>query len=164
VIGLSMGGALSLLFSTRAKVDGVVAMSTPYAIPTWYYPYMKPLIPLLETFMPVLKKSRASKWFNPAGLEDRFSYPVNPIRGAYELDRLLTELHRDHSKLTAPLLMIHSEDDDYIPIAHFMHYRQAFPQGKFIQISGANHLITQDGEKEKVFDYAGTFIEEHRNR
>src|SRR5690242_1181338 len=33
LIGLSMGGSLSLLMSTRLNVKGVVAMSTPYKLP-----------------------------------------------------------------------------------------------------------------------------------
>ncbi len=33
VVGLSMGGILSLLFASQHPVSGVVAMSTPYALP-----------------------------------------------------------------------------------------------------------------------------------
>src|SRR5512147_586120 len=33
LIGLSMGGVLSLLMSTRLAVKGVIAMSTPYELP-----------------------------------------------------------------------------------------------------------------------------------
>ncbi len=36
LVGLSMGGILSLLMSTRLKVRGVIAMSTPSRLPTDY--------------------------------------------------------------------------------------------------------------------------------
>jgi carboxylesterase len=36
LVGLSMGGVLSLLMSTRLDVKGVVAMSTPYRLPVNY--------------------------------------------------------------------------------------------------------------------------------
>jgi carboxylesterase len=164
LMGLSMGGVISLLFSTRQTVNGVVTMSTPYHIPQGYFPYIRPIIPLLSTIMPTLKKGRKNHWFNPQALEDRFSYSVNPLRAAYELDRMLNLLHSDHSKLTAPLLMIHSKDDDYIPISHLIYYRNALPQAKFIQIEGANHLIAQDGDREKVFGFAADFVEEQRTK
>src|SRR5687768_12862436 len=36
LVGLSMGGILSLLMSTRLEVKGVIAMSTPSRLPTDY--------------------------------------------------------------------------------------------------------------------------------
>jgi alpha-beta hydrolase superfamily lysophospholipase len=45
-----------------------------------------------------------------------------------------------------------------------MHYRNALPQAKFIQIEGANHLIAQDGDREKVFGFAADFVEEQRTK
>jgi esterase/lipase len=55
LIGLSMGGILSLLMSTKLEVKGVVAMSTPYKLPD--DPRLR-YIELIAQFLPFMPKNK----------------------------------------------------------------------------------------------------------
>ena len=58
IVGLSLGGILSLLFASHYSVSGVVAMSTPYALPE------DPRIPfmsILAPFIPKVKKGPSDR-------------------------------------------------------------------------------------------------------
>src|SRR4030095_16278325 len=52
LVGLSMGGILSLLMSTRLSVKGVVAMSTPARLPTDYPIWFLELISYVMRYRP----------------------------------------------------------------------------------------------------------------
>ena len=61
VLGLSLGGALSLHLAAHRPVAGVVAMAAPLEVG-------EPLLPLASTIgrvMPTLPKSSKSDWFDP---------------------------------------------------------------------------------------------------
>src|SRR3990172_5600646 len=52
LVGLSMGGALSLLMSTRLDVKGVIAMSTPTRLPRDHSIVAMKLLSLVVPFQP----------------------------------------------------------------------------------------------------------------
>src|SRR5512134_2125759 len=52
LVGLSMGGILSLLMSSQLKVKGVIAMSTPSRLPTDYPIWLLKLISLVIRYRP----------------------------------------------------------------------------------------------------------------
>src|SRR6476469_5233944 len=64
LIGLSMGGSLSLLMSTRLNVKGVVAMSTPYKLPDDPRLRYLDLIARAIPFMPKSKEEPGVSWFD----------------------------------------------------------------------------------------------------
>jgi len=112
--GLSMGGVLSLLMSTRLKVKGVVAMSTPYKLAD--DPRLK-YVELIGKFMPYLPKSNeppGSGWFDQDAWKDHISYLQNPVRSIGELDKLLGVMRGALPQVNVPVLLIHSRDDHYV--------------------------------------------------
>ena len=83
LIGLSMGGNLSLLMSTRLDVRGVVAMATPNSLPVDYPLW---LMRLISTFMKFRSKGSdepGSGWFDtfrnrPPATNGRLTSTVTP--------------------------------------------------------------------------------------
>lgn len=72
LIGLSMGGVLSLLSSTRLPAAGVVAMSTPYRLQRdWRLNFIRQI----AWFMPYLRKSSHPDggWFDHEALKEHVS-------------------------------------------------------------------------------------------
>ena len=55
LLGLSMGGILSLISATRLEIRGVVAMSTPYKLPD--DPRLK-YLKILSKVMPYMEKNK----------------------------------------------------------------------------------------------------------
>src|SRR4030065_1000366 len=107
VIGLSMGGILSLQFSAHNPVCGVVTLSTPYAMPN--DPRL-PFLRLLSIFMRWVKQGD-SDWHNPEAAKDHICYPYFPTRAVLQLRDLLKEMRTDLPHVSVPVLIIHSKQD-----------------------------------------------------
>lgn len=159
-MGLSMGGVLSLLMSTRLKVKGVVAMSTPYKLPD--DPRLRHIewISKLVTYMP--KGSGDSGWFDKEAWQEHVSYPQNPVRSIGELNILLGEMRAALPKVDVPVLLIHSRDDKYVA-PESMEYIYAdlinASDKTRLYITGSGHVVTRDAARRQVFESALEFIQ-----
>jgi carboxylesterase len=159
VVGLSLGGALSLLFGSRYPVDGIVACSAPYQVPNAYVPILRPILPALNLVWKYAPKAEAD-WANKEMAKDHIEYPAYPIRGAVELYDLLKELRQSLASITAPTLLIHSTQDQSVRPSHaerlFHHLGAEDKQMVWLEESG--HVVTRDVERAKVFHEATDFI------
>jgi len=160
LLGLSMGGILSLTSASLLPVRGVVAMSTPYDLP----PISLPLgaVRFLSRFKPYLAKGKTpgSGWFDPAALKQHISYPLNPLRSGVELKCLMEEMHEALPKITVPVLLIHSRDDDYVikDSMQSIYDSLTTPDKQMLWVTGGGHVITEEPTKEVVFKAAADFI------
>jgi carboxylesterase len=161
--GLSMGGVLSLITSTRLPVAGIVAMATPYGLPPdWRLEYTE----LLSKFIPYMPKSKeapGSSWYDKAAWQAHVSYPQNPLRAIGELKKLLELLRASLETVSAPTLLIYSQDDKYLPLGSlnsmeyiYGHIRSS--RKEKLVITGSGHIITRDAQRERVFAAAAQFI------
>jgi carboxylesterase len=114
LIGLSMGGALSLLMSTRLNVKGAVVMSTPYQLPEEHPAWQIKLYSYFRAYRPKSKEVPGSSWFDKDAYRGHISYPLNPVRSAAELKTLLDRMRAALPNVRVPVLMIHSKDDHYV--------------------------------------------------
>ncbi|MDO9128484.1 MAG: alpha/beta fold hydrolase, partial [Anaerolineales bacterium] len=160
LVGLSMGGILSLVTATRLEVRGVVVMSTPYKLPddprlrwvrqiSWFIP-----------FMPKGREDPGADWFDQEAFKQHVAYPKNPLRAIGELNQLMAVMHESLPKVRAPVLLIHSWDDDYVvkdSMAQiYAHLGSSDKQMMWIE--GSGHVITEEPQRELVFKAAADFI------
>lgn len=163
MIGMSTGASLSLYLSAFLPTAGTAALS-----PLIWMPHQnkinlfRPIYKLLGKFNPFLKKGETF-WFNPKAKVERVIYDVNPIFGFYELDKFLRIFRKKLPEITKPTLILHSTDDTYVPHSNAQQiYDQIGSQDKqLILIDECNHVITQDGETEKVFEAVYKFVQDH---
>ena len=159
LVGLSMGGILSLLMSTRLKVRGVVAMSTPYKLPD--DPRLRHIewISKIVAYMP--KNGGDASWFDKEAWKGHISYPENPVRSIGELNKLLGEMRAALPKINVPVSLVHSRDDKYVaPENMEMIYNDlvnASDKTK-LYITGSGHVVTRDAARRQVFESALEFI------
>jgi carboxylesterase len=107
LVGLSMGGILSLQFAAHHPVTGVATMSTPYELPDDpRLAFIKPL----SKVVPFVKQE-PDQFHNPEASKDHVSYPVMPTKSVVELRDLLCEMRDSLPLITAPVLVIHSRND-----------------------------------------------------
>jgi carboxylesterase len=158
--GLSMGGVLSLTFApSAAMVQGVIAMSTPYALPD--DPRLRMLKPL-SWLIPYISKGSADPhqgWFGDAW-KQHVAYPRYPVRPIRELNRLLGVMRERLPQVKAPVLLIASQDDDPfiregIPK---IHARLGSPEKEMMWLEGSGHVITEEPQRMAVFSAAADFI------
>jgi carboxylesterase len=166
LIGLSMGGVLSLLMATRLELKGVVAMSTPAHLPREYPIWF---IEMISRLVPYRRKSKGppgSTWFDKAAYKEHIAYPMNPVRSTAELKKLILQMRAALRNVTVPVLLIHSKDERYIL---WQNAEEIFadlvntPDKTKLYITGSGHVITRDGSRQQVFRAALEFIQRIQN-
>jgi carboxylesterase len=160
LLGLSMGGILSLITASRFPVWGVVAMSTPYKLPD--DPRLK-YIRMLSKIMPYIPKGKnepGSDWFDKAAFAQHVAYPQNPVRSIGELNELMAVMRGCLSQVKAPVLLIYSQDDDYIVKGSMdCIYDGLGSQDKQkVWVKGGGHVVTEEPTRTVVFKAACDFI------
>lgn len=162
--GLSMGGVLSLLMSSRLDVAGVIAMSTPYLLPNDPKNYPVSVIKLYSRFVKFLPKTKdppGSSWFDKEAYKEQVSYPQNPIRSIAELKLLLAEMRAALPLMKKPVLLIHSKDDTYVLPENmekiYAGLVNATDKTK-AHVTGSSHVVTRDAARREVFQLALEFI------
>lgn len=164
LVGLSMGGVLSLLMSTRLDVEGVVAMSTPYSLPGDPRDYPVWYIRLYGGFVKYAAKSNevpGAAWFDKEAYADHISYPQNPIRSIAELKVLLREMQAALPEVRKPVLLIHSKDDPYVLPENMEKLYAGLVNAEDktkLYVTGSGHVVTRDAARHQVFEAAAEFI------
>jgi len=162
LIGLSMGGTLSLLMSTRLDVQGVVAMSSPYKLPDDPRLRHIELISKAVPFMPKSDEVPGASWFDKEAWKEHVSYPQNPVRSIGELNKLLGEMRASLPNVNVPVLLIHSKDDTYVLPENMEHIYAGLinASGKTkLYITGSGHVVTRDAARLQVFESVAEFIQ-----
>ena len=161
MIGLSMGGVLSLLMSTRLSVRGVVTISTPVLLPPdWRLRYVR-ILSKLWPYMPKSRLPAGSGWFDQDARQEHVSYPQNPVRSIAELNDLLQELRRVLPDVHVPVLMIHSRDDTYVLPDNMEQLYSSLTHTTDktrLTVEHSGHVVTRDAARQQVFDAITQFI------
>jgi len=159
VAGLSMGGILALMSASRYTIDGVIAMSAPYIISNdWRVKFAKQI----SLFMPFVKKEQ-SDTIDQKTTKDHVDYHAYPTRSIAELNELVCKLHSDLDQIHIPVLLINSKNDKTVPPSHAENYRNKIPSNHFelVTLENSGHVITEDIEREIVFNASLNFIRKY---
>lgn len=156
LMGLSMGGNLSLLFSTIKSVSGVVAMSTPYALPN------DPRLPFakyLGWIIPSVSKGPPD-WRNPEAASDHIDYPYYPTRAIAELRDLVLETRKALPKVHVPVLLVHSKEDESVPPENMQQIYSYLGSAdkQLLWVENCGHVIIREPERLQIFEAIDDFI------
>jgi carboxylesterase len=169
LVGLSMGGTLSLLMSTRLapRVKGVVAMSTPARLPsdypTWLLEFLSPFV----KFSPKTNGPPGSGWFDKAAYKEQIAYGKNPVRSAAELKKLILAMCAALPKVDVPVLLMHSRDDKYVLPDNLEYIYERLvnaPDKTKVYLTGSGHVLPRDASREQVFKAAVAFLQRVSNQ
>lgn len=164
LIGLSMGGVLSLLMSTRLApgVRGVVGMSTPYRLPEDPRLRFIDWISKIVAYAPKSNEEPGSSWFDKEAWKDHISYPQNPVRSIGQLNQLLAVMRAALPDVRVPVLLMHSNDDRYVLPENiellYADLVNASDKTK-LYITGSGHVIPRDAARQQAFQFALEFIQ-----
>jgi len=164
LLGLSMGGVLSLLMSTRLapRVKGVIAMSTPSKLPSDYPIWFLKLISIVMRYRPKTREAPGSGWFDKAAYADHISYSQNPVRSSAELKKLILEMQAALPKVDVPVLLMHSKDDRYVLPDNMERIYAGLVNARDktkLYITGSGHVLPRDAARQEVFRSALEFIQ-----
>lgn len=158
-IGLSGGAVLTLQLAASHRVEGVVAMSTPFRLPNDpRLPFARPLSYLWPRF------AKPNRKLAPIKGEQPISYPSFPTWAIAEFSDLLSDMRRSLPRVTVPALLLQSRQDASIGVAadamESIHESLGTRNKRMIWLEGERHVITRDEPRERVFEEVTTFVEE----
>jgi carboxylesterase len=180
VMGLSMGGALTLLLASNEAVDGLIAFSTPYDLQSQVKRPMRALFPLLPSIMwalPTIAKSGTPERVNSfeqyvreeahhrgEEFSGRGNYGTWVTAAVWELHKLLREMRSSLDRITAPALLIYSKSDHTVTLPNSQHIYDTLgtERKSLVLLEDSNHNVTIHTEHRLVFDTVSSFIEENR--
>jgi len=162
LIGLSMGGILSLLMSTRLNVYGVIAMSTPYQLTNdWRINYLG-IISRFQHYLPKVKGPPGSGWVDQEARKEHVSYPQNPVRSILELSKLTAGMRAALPHVQVPVLLIHSRQDKYVLPENMELIYSALVKvhdKSKLYVTNSGHVVTRDASRNQVFQAVADFIQ-----
>ncbi len=163
VIGLSMGGVLSLISAQKFSPQGIVLMSTPVYLPNKFVENYPGLVKLVSKFYPYIKKGEGN-WVNKEAAQRHISYTANPLRSTLELKKLIKRMRRTIPAIKCPTMVMHSRDDNYVSPDHAEILFEALKteEKEIFWIKDSDHVITRDGDPLIVFDQIDKFIKLHQ--
>jgi len=110
LVGVSMGGLVSLRLAATERVDGLVVIGVPIELA----PPVPQLLPLLRLFMKARPKG-VSDLQDPEARAAHPRFPAMPLDSVRELIRLGREVDRDLAKISTPILVAHGRQDPTPP-------------------------------------------------
>lgn len=163
LIGLSMGGALSLLFAAERpaeqRIAGVIAMATPLSLPD---DPRVPFLRLLQWFKPTVSKGPPD-FHNPEAERERVAYPSYPTRSLAELRDLLSEVRAALPRVSAPVLLVNSRQDTTVGLEHMEKIYELLgsEEKRTLLVDDCGHIIPREPARQVVFEAAAKFIRDH---
>lgn len=169
VCGLSMGALLALRLAADQPVAGVAALAAPFVLRR---PLTLPVVAALKWIRPYtdqtdrtdfperLRQEQARRGEPVLG---RVRYSRWPTRAVEELLRLTAEVEASLPQVTAPVLAIYSQGDQTVAPASLDSLRRGLRRAPLetLLLQHSDHILTQDAERQTVFDRLAAFIGAH---
>lgn len=179
VSGLCLGAVLALAVAEKysSELNGIISLSTTLYLDGWRLPWYKCFMPFaLST---VLRFYYSYPECEPHGVKnlktrtaikkilEKGDVGMNdfPMTGFYELLKLSAYVRKELTKVKAPILLIHSKDDDLTSTksAEIVYKNISSDDKEYILLYDSYHMVLYDNEKEFVFNKSLDFIESHLN-
>jgi carboxylesterase len=159
LIGLSLGGVLSLLAGSRFPVDGIVAMATPFTPPHPLIEPLRPFFPVLRLFLRDFSKGDGG-WQDPGAAVGHLEYPAYPLEAVGQLRDVLAVMRRSLPDLRVPLLLLSGDRDTTAPesnASRILERAGSRTKGRVV-VQGSGHVITLDGGRDEAFRLTRDFV------
>jgi carboxylesterase len=157
VIGLSLGGALSLLLAAHKPVDGVVALSTPFKLPQ--DPRL-PFISLLRWIQPRVAKGEPD-WHNPQAAQDHVEYPYYPTKAIIEVRETLKHMRSVLTEIRVPVLLVHSREDRSVDPSNVrrIYDHLGSKEKNLLWVEDSGHVVVREPQRERIFEAVNQFTD-----
>lgn len=155
VMGLSMGGALTLRLAARhgADVAGIVLVNPGnkvHGVAARALPVVRHLVPST--------KGIASDIAKPGAAE--IGYDRVPLHAAHSLRRFFQVVDAELPQVTQPMVLLHSPQDHVVPPADSARVlsRVSSTDVKEILLEQSYHVATLDHDAERIFEESWAFV------
>lgn len=165
VIGLSMGGLLTMKIAAEFNIHSAIIMSAPIFL---YDPRVKLLTKrvysIVKYFYRYARKFKRD--YSDVGEKYKQCYKVMPLRGVVELLKLIKICKKNViPKITVPCLIIQSKNEHTVKAesAKYIYDNVKSKIKKLVWLENSGHIVTIGKEREKVFDAVINFLKGENN-
>ncbi len=155
VVGLSMGGLLSLKLAAETPVARVAALSTPIFLTA----KRLPLLPIYRKFRRYIRKKRRDYDVDP---QYYVGYASTPLSCLSSLLDLIRSVQADLPLVRCPTLLIQSRHEHTVKpeSATFILDHLGASDKQLVWLKKSGHVITIDNERQIVFDKVVEFLDQ----
>ena len=155
LVGVSMGGLLSLRLAQTLDVDGIVVLGTPLVLP----PPIPQLLPLMRKFKRFRNKG-ASGIEDPAARARHPGLDRMPLDSIAELIALEAKVIADLGSISAPILVAHGEKDRTARPrdAHRIHREVGSKEKELFMLARSGHVASVDYDGPALARAAADFL------
>jgi carboxylesterase len=163
VIGLSMGGALAAQLAAGNATLPALGLVAPYLSMPRHVEWAARLAPAWRFLAPAVSAGDDSSIRDPLERERGLAYGVFTAAGLIALRETVRRGVRSLSRISAPTLMIQSQEDNRIDAAAAERsFGLVGARDKSLEwVSGAGHVITVDFGRDVVNSRLAAFMEAH---
>jgi carboxylesterase len=160
VVGISLGGLLSLDLAANHKVDGVIAINTPIEIKTGLFE----ILPLIYLISPYSIRGLFTLEELPLATELKL-YDSLPLKSAAQLKSYLEFVKPQLKKVTNPILIVQSSQDDLAdPVSASYIFNNTNSKNKdLLYLEHSTHINLVKEDKELLKQRGYNFIKEIKN-
>ena len=154
LLGLSLGGVLSLALAARRPVAGAVLMATPLELDWW----VRWLVPWLAPLVRLVPKTPAIR--DPEARARHPGYRRMPLRAVREMMHLQAEVLAQLARVTSPLHLIYSRRDPTVRVSDAERILRGVSSAErqVHYLSRSGHVVTVDLEGPEVACQALEFL------
>ena len=154
-IGISLGGALSLMLASMHPVKAFIGLSTPYRLdlpPTR-------LLRAASLFRPYKPKDPGG-WNRKEAAAARIHYDAYPLRSIAEITLLLDHLRPKLPEIHCPVLLMHSRRDDFVTPDNMENLHNDIGSRNKVRkyFDRSNHILTCDIDREGVLAETAAYL------
>jgi carboxylesterase len=165
VVGLSMGGALSVILATELPSLPAMVLVAPYVSMPTRVRHAARVAWLWGCAVPYLRGGAADRSIHdPAERAKSLAYGAMGARTLRELWRVVVLAWAALPRVKAPTLVVHSREDHRVPVdaAERAFARLGAPEKRLAWTDRGGHVLTVDVGRERVFALVTQWLEEHR--
>jgi carboxylesterase len=159
VIGLSMGGTITLLLGARNKdISGIITLAAVCKAPDWRMHLLS--IPFVHHIYP-RHKSKESGWEDLEALATHKSYEYYPIKSVGRLYKMLKEAKNQVKNIQIPILVVYARKDLSVPKkqAYWIYNNVKSSDKEIVSIEKGGHVIPKDTGRYQLFEEISKWLE-----
>jgi carboxylesterase len=160
IIGFSLGGVLSAIFTQKRQLSGLVLMAVPYKLPSLAH-YLRPTLPVLKYVWRYRRPKEPSDWFDKEAERINLHYPVQPVHAIGQIHDLMQALPEALKAICIPTLVIEAQEDRSAAAHHGTYVFESVSSDDkaHIKIKGSGHSLARDSQRELVFRHINDFVQ-----
>ncbi|SIS38408.1 alpha/beta hydrolase [Salimicrobium flavidum] len=154
VVGLSLGGTLSLYLAANKNVDGLAVINPAVNVPEMVQ-MAKSELRFVDSIGSDIKKKDVSE----------LTYHKTPVRSLKHLRNLMAKVHEQLSEVKAPMIVFVSEEDHVVPPDNGQTvFDMAFSEEKeLVHLENSYHVATLDNDQDLIIERCLEFFSRHVN-